>query len=411
VDLINKAREILARYPLCDSCLGRLFATLGYGLENSERGGALKTLIHMDLVSRHRNGEDVVEDLKQLAKSHKPTRRYLQSIGVNVDEEVCYICGGLLDGVESLVDTVLKKVTECDFTTYAVGTTISRDILERESEIVKKYLITTAESIKHEVNRRLGKALMRHLTGKRVDKLRPNVVFKIDLTTGEVYLVRNPILIEGRYWKLSRRVSQVKKFGSVKTTIYEKLKYLVDIFGGVDITLHIAGREDSDVRMLGNGRPVVVEIKSPASYTKTALPYEDGEIIFHPKGLTTRNEIRRLKEKSKTDIKLYRALVLSDVELTHEQLGRLAQLHGSTVVQYTPKRILRRSHRKKKRRMVYELAWRLISPHVFELYIRAQGGLYIKEFIHGDGGRTMPNVADILNTHLEVLELDVLYVE
>jgi len=61
--------------------------------------------------------------------------------------------------------------------------------------------------------------------------------------------------------------------------------------------------------------------------------------------------------------------------------------------------------------MVYELAWRLISAHVFELFVRCQGGLYVKEFIHGDGGRTAPSVAEVLNSYLEVLELDVLSVE
>jgi tRNA pseudouridine synthase 10 len=35
----------------------------------------------------------------------------------------------------------------------------------------------------------------------------------------------------------------------------------------------------------------------------------------------------------------------------------------------------------------------------------------VKEFIHGDGGRTTPSVAEILNSRLEVLELDVLLIE
>ncbi|MEM4139481.1 MAG: pseudouridylate synthase, partial [Sulfolobaceae archaeon] len=41
--VLNKALELLSKYPLCDSCLGRCFARLGYGLENKERGKAIKT--------------------------------------------------------------------------------------------------------------------------------------------------------------------------------------------------------------------------------------------------------------------------------------------------------------------------------------------------------------------------------
>jgi tRNA pseudouridine synthase 10 len=42
--------------------------------------------------------------------------------------------------------------------------------------------------------------------------------------------------------------------------------------------------------------------------------------------------------------------------------------------------------------------------------IQCQGGLYIKELITGDEGRTTPSVAEILNVEAKPLELDVLNV-
>jgi tRNA pseudouridine synthase 10 len=42
--------------------------------------------------------------------------------------------------------------------------------------------------------------------------------------------------------------------------------------------------------------------------------------------------------------------------------------------------------------------------------IRCQGGLYIKELISGDEGRTDPSVATIINVEAKPLELDVLKV-
>ncbi len=46
-----------------------------------------------------------------------------------------------------------------------------------------------------------------------------------------------------------------------------------------------------------------------------------------------------------------------------------------------------------------------------EIVLRCQGGLYIKELISGDGGRTKPSVSDILGVPATCVELDVLNVE
>ncbi len=411
MELLEKSLQILREYPLCDPCLGRLYAQMGYAVENWERGAAIKTMLHMQLVTQFRQGADVRNDLVSLAKVHKPTRRFLASIGTEVEGVPCYICGGLLTDVERYAHEAARHTGDIDFETFAVGTTIPSDVLKREAEVVAKFLITTGESIKHEINRRIGKEMLKLLTGKRVDKLRPNIVVRIDLLTGKVTVVRNPILLEGKYLKLSRRVAQAKRFGSVKTTLLDKLQYVRDFYGGLEHIIHVSGREDSDVRMLGPGRPLVVEVKQPIRYRGQVPPLVDDEVVFRPLSFTTREEVRRLKEKAKVDIKLYRALVYSERPLTAEDLGKMAELSGKIITQYTPRRIKRLHPRRKRTRMVYELTWRLISPHVFELYVRCQGGLYVKEFIHGDSGRTTPSAAEVLNSYLEVLELDVLSIE
>lgn len=35
-------------------------------------------------------------------------------------------------------------------------------------------------------------------------------------------------------------------------------------------------------------------------------------------------------------------------------------------------------------------------------------GTYVKEFVHGDFGRTKPSVGDIINAEVDILALDVL---
>ena len=42
MDVLEKTLSMLSKHPLCDHCLGRQFALLGYNLENNQRGKALK---------------------------------------------------------------------------------------------------------------------------------------------------------------------------------------------------------------------------------------------------------------------------------------------------------------------------------------------------------------------------------
>jgi len=42
--------------------------------------------------------------------------------------------------------------------------------------------------------------------------------------------------------------------------------------------------------------------------------------------------------------------------------------------------------------------------------IKCEGGLYVKELISGDNGRTVPSFSSVLNTKALCLSLDVLYV-
>ena len=56
---------------------------------------------------------------------------------------------------------------------------------------------------------------------------------------------------------------------------------------------------------------------------------------------------------------------------------------------------------------MYALQAKLLNEHFFELHVLASAGTYIKEFVHGDLGRTVPNVGQILGTEADILQLDV----
>jgi tRNA pseudouridine synthase 10 len=57
-----------------------------------------------------------------------------------------------------------------------------------------------------------------------------------------------------------------------------------------------------------------------------------------------------------------------------------------------------------------ETEW--INHHWFILRLVTSAGAYIKEFVHGDLGRTVPNVGSLLGAegHVDILQLDVLNV-
>ena len=56
---------------------------------------------------------------------------------------------------------------------------------------------------------------------------------------------------------------------------------------------------------------------------------------------------------------------------------------------------------------VYKLHAELKSENIILLHILAGAGTYIKEFVHGDLGRTTPNVGQYLNKEVDILQLDV----
>jgi tRNA pseudouridine synthase 10 len=59
---------------------------------------------------------------------------------------------------------------------------------------------------------------------------------------------------------------------------------------------------------------------------------------------------------------------------------------------------------------IYKVKVKKVSLKRALLEIRCQGGLYVKELVSGDEGRTNPNVSDLLKNPAKTLKLDVLNV-
>jgi tRNA pseudouridine synthase 10 len=187
--------------------------------------------------------------------------------------------------------------------------------------------------------------------------------------------------------------------------------------GGEDASFHAAGREDVDARMLGRGRPFVMEVKKPKrrfidlqSLTQTINEQAKGKVEVLNLRFASRDTVRKLK-KAETGEKVYRAVVGFNRAVSDEELEILEKTLTNTVVhQQTPLRVLHRRADRVRERYIYEAKIKRLTPNSVEMKIHCQGGLYIKELVTGDEGRTNPNVTDIISAKAETLELDVLNV-
>ena len=126
-----------------------------------------------------------------------------------------------------------------------------------------------------------------------------------------------------------------------------------------------------------------------------------------PKSGTKSVLVDRLLEYYSTDEEMPQ-IQLPDIENVIEVLNGLA---GTVLEQRTPNRVAHRRADKVRKRRVMEVSEplaELTENGLFaEVTLRCESGTYVKETIHGDGGRTIPSVASLLAVDCEVEWLDV----
>ena len=421
--------------PLCDHCLGRQFAFLGYGMENHERGRAIKILLtmkgHRLTLLKKPEGIALLETLAQngaFSMAAAVLRKLKQS---SKDKRKCFLCENRFTRLSSLVEKALNMLREYEFDTFLVGIKIPIEIEEREDELKAKFGVKHGESMRNEFSRLLGKMLV-EATGKRVDYMKPQIVVLFNPFTEEIELQVNSLFIMGRYRKLVRGIPQSKWLcrrcrgrgcpscdwtGKMYPESVEELiaEPILEMTLGEDSSFHGAGREDIDARMLGTGRPFVIEIKKPR---KRRLDLSEIERVINERaqgkievtGLkyVDREAVTKIKNMESAQ-KTYRVLVEFDREIQDEELEKLRDaLTDITILQQTPTRVLHRRADLTREKHIYETKIKRISPNRIEMIIKCQGGLYVKELVTGDDGRTAPSVSEIIGAKARPLELDVL---
>jgi tRNA pseudouridine synthase 10 len=418
--LLDDARALLAAGPVCDACLGRPFAERSFGLRNGERGRALRTTLALAADEPY--------------ESPAPAD--------------CWVCEGICGRYDALADRAVAALDGIEFDTYQVGTRVP-PLVEENDELLRVdagLAADAGELLKSEVNREVGRRVGARLN-KAVDFERPDVQLLLDLDADEVTTTINSIAVYGRYRKVKRDVPQTEwpcsncgQTGRVTngpcpecdgtgyrytTSVEQEIApTLVTALRGDEGVFHGAGREDVDALMLGSGRPFVFEVKHPHR-RDVDLDALEAEInaasdAVEVEGLryASHRMIERVKELDAA--KTYRMTVAFNAPITDAELQTaLDELRGATIAQRTPQRVDHRRADLVRERTVYDVSGATTEKGLdtsdgettATLTVDGAGGLYVKELVSGDGGRTEPSLAGLLGVGAEVTALDVLAVE
>lgn len=178
--------------------------------------------------------------------------------------------------------------------------------------------------------------------------------------------------------------------------------------------------------MLGNGRPFAIQLAN--CRRKRTLTQEDVEEFQRQVNASTKDvrvlHLRVISDQEFTALKLgeehkkktYVALIWSAATLNSDverkRVLELPSLGPVELEQKTPIRVLHRRPLAARRRTVENFGVTIVGEHHFQLRLTTQAGTYVKEFVHGDFGRTKPSLSDLLGgIPVDILELDVEHID
>ena len=429
MSIFDTAKMIIHEGPICDNCMGRQFAKLSTGLTNAQRGNSLKVALSMEGHRIHKEeGDDSL--LRELAPSCSSVRKVL---GLNGEDERCWVCLGLFTDLEKWADLAVAALEGFEYSSFLVGTKVSGLLSENEEILWSECGISHAEQLKTEMNREVGK-LIAAKTGKAVEFEQPEIVVMLDLASETLSLQVKSLYIQGRYKKLVRGIPQTrwpcrncKGRGCEKCNFTGK-QYPVsvdelikkDVIAAAfasDTAFHGAGREDIDALMLGSGRPFVVEAINPKVRTidleqlqENINSYASGKVEVNGLQVVSKEMVEKLKSAHAD--KVYNLKVtFTDPVSKEELISALESLSGAEIQQRTPQRVSHRRADLTRKRYVHAIELLGLEADHAIVRVRCEGGLYVKELVSGDEGRTVPSLTGMLGKQAKVTELDVVNVD
>lgn len=315
------------------------------------------------------------------------------------------------------VDTIVPKKVN------ALLKCLQDKLEDKQQSIVKKKRSPDKFSLQHIAN------LLSTATAVDFQQngLQPPPAFITSCDVG-VTFYHQPLFIGGRYNKYSRELSQSPwVIDGVKKTEYSVQELIVPVvqskFTCKEMKFSASGREDSDVRMLGNGRPFLLEIIEPrvglAGFTSDSLAKveqtinENSHDLIKVRSLQLidKDKTMAIKHGEEMKRKQYSALIETEKDVTTDELNCLSDTKELVISQKTPIRVLHRRALLTRQRIIHSMSTQYINERHFLLHMCTSAGTYVKEFVHGDLGRTVPNLCSILKQKVDIINLDVEEIE
>ncbi|TFH02085.1 MAG: pseudouridine synthase, partial [Nitrosopumilus sp.] len=249
-EVLPAANQILKKYYLCDSCLGRLFSK------------------RLKLSSNRLLGK---KSKRNFPKSSKK----------------CYVCKNLLDNLASYLELMLESSLNHGFSSFVVGAMIQPSIIDRDDFLRSKYRLRGIDGVKTDITREISKQFAKK-TKKKLDFLDPDITFTLNLKESTCLLRSKPLSLQGRYNKYKRGFSQKQKscencygkgcrnctfhgFTESESVEAKISQFLFSKFGGTIAKFTWIGGDDKSSLVLGMGRPFFVRIQNPTR-RKAKLP-------------------------------------------------------------------------------------------------------------------------------------------
>ncbi len=388
--------EALAKTGLCDHCLGRMFGKIGTGMTNDLRGRMIREALEED--------------------------------GIDAPaEEFCPLCENVFDLLERFADAAAESINPIESDNFLIGTRVEPEIVKKEKEIWEEYGLESPEPIKAELNREIGKIALPKIH-RPVEFKNPQVVACVDTRFADVSVDIAPVFIAGRYNKYSREIPQTiwpcrvchgkgcdhchGKGKMYETSVQEIIgDVALEMTGGQEHFFHGMGREDIDARMLGDGRPFVLEISSPRvrniDLDELKRRSDNDLAAFGDLHFVQREAVERYKEAASD--KVYRVHVLADSKVNKEAVVEVAlSFENAGIDQRTPRRVEHRRADLVRKRKIHWIKADAITEDSFDLELETDSGTYVKEFVSGDDGRSTPSFSERLGVQCKVETLDVL---
>lgn len=368
--ILDESRRILEAFPLCDSCLGRMYVKK-LGLASSANLGA-------------------------------QIRSRIASGGAK-----CYICRDVFSDMGRHVDQMASISDTIHHSSFLVGAILRPSVMDRDDHVRSLFKLRGTDGIKAEITRSLSRSFARR-SKRPPDHLDPDLTFLVNFRTGICEWRTKPVVICGRYTKHRRGLPQrqppcidcggagcifcnnrgISSFDSVEGVIS---RMLYEKFGAAQVRFTWVGGEDRDSLVGGRGRPFFARLINPKSRNRRLAKGANlGDISLH--GLKKIRQIPRDPTRFQSKIVVY---VKSCSKIGTD---RLARLHGMT-----KKPVTMSDGRRPVLRKIHKLWYKRTSPDGFRVRMVADGGIAIKRLVEGG---VEPSMSEILGTDCTCVRFD-----